>query len=201
MDRLARAVPVQGDGRPGRSDGAGGPDGEGGRSRVLVAVASRHGGTEGVAEAVADGIRRVEGTAVEVRAARAVDSVRGYDGVVVGSAVYHEHWLLEARDMVLRTAIDRWDRPVWAFSSGPVGRPARPPEELLDVDEMLALTRCREHRVFPGRLDRSLLGLPERAVVTALRAPEGDFRDLPAATAWGAAVGASLAALSPVGDG
>jgi menaquinone-dependent protoporphyrinogen oxidase len=87
-----------------------------------------------------------------------------------------------------------------AFSSGPVGTPARPPEELLDVDEMLSLTRCREHRVFPGRLDRSRLGLAERAVVTALRAPEGDFRDPPAAAAWGAAIGASLVAVSPVGD-
>jgi menaquinone-dependent protoporphyrinogen oxidase len=65
---------------------------------------------------------------------------------------------------------------------------------------MLTLTRCQEHRVFPGRLDRSLLRLPERAVVTALRAPEGDFRDLAAATAWGAAIGASLVTPSLAGD-
>jgi menaquinone-dependent protoporphyrinogen oxidase len=163
---------------------------------VLVAVASRHGGTRGVAEAVADGIRQAGGAEVDVRAAGDVDSVRDCDAVVIGSAVYHGHWLAEAREFVLRCAIDLWDRPVWAFSSGPVGTPPRPPEELLDVGEMLTLTRCREHRVFPGRLDRSLLGLPERAVITALRAPEGDFRDLPAATAWGAAIGASLAAPS-----
>ena len=193
MDRLARAVPSRGDESP-----TGGRDGgSGGRPRVVVAVASRHGGTWGVAEAVADGIRRIGGADVAVRDAAQVASVRDCDAVVVGSAVYHGHWLPEARDLVLRTAIDLWDRPVWAFSSGPVGTPARPPEELLDVEEMLTLTRCREHRVFPGRLDRSLLGLAERAVVTALHAPEGDFRDLPAATAWGSAIGAALTAASP----
>ncbi|WP_457035330.1 flavodoxin domain-containing protein [Geodermatophilus sp. SYSU D01176] len=199
MDRLARLVDVREDRLPARSDGPGGQDDGGAPTRVLVAAASRHGGTEGVAEAVAEGIRRAGGGTVEVRAAREVDSIRGYDAVVVGSAVYHGHWLAEAREFVLRCAIDLWDRPVWAFSSGPVGTPPRPPEELLDVGEMLTLTRCREHRVFPGRLVRSLLGLPERAVVAALHAPEGDFRDLPAATAWGAAIGASLAAPSVVG--
>jgi acetate kinase len=196
MDRLARVADVRGTHRPdvpSSTDRPGGHDaGHPRRSRVLVAVASRHGGTRGVAEAVADGIRQAGGAEVDVRAAGDVDSVRDCDAVVIGSAVYHGHWLAEAREFVLRCAIDLWDRPVWAFSSGPVGTPARPPEELLDVGEMLTLTRCQEHRLFPGRLDRSLLRLPERAVVTALRAPEGDFRDLAAATAWGAAIGASL---------
>ncbi|WP_139177024.1 flavodoxin domain-containing protein [Geodermatophilus siccatus] len=191
VDRLARTAAAREDEPPpGRAD----RDGGSGPIRVLVAVASRHGGTRGVAEAVADGIRRAGSADVEVRDAAEVDSVRDCDAVVVGSAVYQGHWLPVARDLVLRTAIDLWDRPVWAFSSGPVGTPGRPPEELLDVGEMLTLTRCREHRVFPGRLDRSLLGLPERAVVAALRAPEGDFRDLPAVTAWGETIGASLAA-------
>ncbi len=202
VDRLARAATGRGDEQlPAPADRSGRRTaGDGARTRVLVAVASRHGGTRGIAEAVADGIRRAENTTVEVRAARAIDSVRGYDAVVLGSAAYHGHWLTAARELVLRCAIDLWDRPVWAFSSGPVGTPPRPPEELLDVDEMLTLTRCREHRVFPGRLDRSLLSLPERAVVTALCAPDGDSRDLDAARAWGGSIGAVLAASSLAGD-
>jgi hypothetical protein len=43
---------------------------------------------------------------------------------------------------------------------------------------------ARGHRVFPGRLEKHLLGIGERAVVTAMRAPVGDFRDWEAVRAW-----------------
>lgn len=164
--------------------------------RVLVAVASRHGATAELAEVVAAGLRAGlgPGAFVNVRAAGTVDDVAGYDAVVIGSAVYFGHWLPEARDLLLRCALALWERPVWLFSSGPLGVPPLPPDELLDVDEVVVQSRCRGHRIFPGRLDRSLLGFPERAVVTALHAPEGDFRDPGTARAWGAAVAAALAA-------
>jgi acetate kinase len=203
MDRLARAALAPGAGEDGAARAPVRPPvpprSAPAAPAVLVAVASRHGGTVGIAEAVAAGIREASGRAVDVRAAEEVDSVDGYGAVVVGSAVYFGHWLPEARDLVLRHAIDLWERPVWAFSSGPLGVPARPPEAFLDVGEMLTQTRCREHRVFAGRLDRSLLDRGERAVVTALRAADGDFRDLRAATGWGAGIGAALAAPSLAG--
>jgi menaquinone-dependent protoporphyrinogen oxidase len=41
----------------------------------------------------------------------------------------------------------------------------------------MTASQAREHRVFAGRLDRKLLGFGERALVVAVRAPEGDFRD------------------------
>ncbi|GAB3326337.1 flavodoxin domain-containing protein [Geodermatophilus aquaeductus] len=167
--------------------------------RVLVAVASRHGGTAGVAGSVADGLREGlgSGAVVEVRPVTEVDDVTGYDAVVVGSAVYHGHWLEAARDMVLRCAIDLWDRPVWIFSSGPVGARGRPPQELLEADEVLVQTRAREHRVFAGRLDRAGLGAAERAVAGLLFLPEGDRRDPADARAWGRAIAASLTAGQP----
>ena len=37
-------------------------------------------------------------------------------------------------------------------------------------------TQARDHRMFPGRLVKRELGFAERAVVTALRTPDGDFR-------------------------
>ncbi|WP_198597772.1 flavodoxin domain-containing protein [Blastococcus atacamensis] len=160
-----------------------------------MAVATRHGATREIADAIAAGMAGAsEDTwTVDVRDAGDVADVRGYDAVVVGSAVYFGHWLEQAQSFVLRCAIDLWNRPVWAFSSGPLGIPPRPPEELLAIEEMLVHTRCREHRVFPGRLDRSLLGLRERAMVTALRAPEGDFRDLAVVGEWGAGIAGELA--------
>jgi menaquinone-dependent protoporphyrinogen oxidase len=64
------------------------------------------------------------------------------------------------------------------FSSGPIGDPPKPNEENpVDVAEIVAATGAREHRVFAGKLVKRQLGFGERAIVVALRVPEGDFRD------------------------
>jgi menaquinone-dependent protoporphyrinogen oxidase len=119
--------------------------------------------------------------------------------VVLGSAVYLGHWLEEAHDLVLRCGIDLWDRPVWLFSSGLGVDPLAPPTELVDVADVEALSRARGHVVFPGRPPREGRTLPERALVSLVRAPEGDVRDAEAAAAWGAGIGRELAGL-PAGD-
>ena len=166
-------------------------------ARVLVVVASRHGATAEIAAAVAEGIRsRLPLAEVTVRPAAEVSDVAGVDAVVVGSAVYLGHWLEEAREFLLRCAVPLWELPVWIFSSGPLGIPPRPAEVFLDVDEIRRLSRAREHRLFPGRLDPDLLDFPERALAAALRVPEGDFRDMAVAREWGAAIGAALAGLA-----
>jgi menaquinone-dependent protoporphyrinogen oxidase len=54
----------------------------------------------------------------------------------------------------------------------------------VDVAEILTATRARDHRVFAGRLVRRQLSFPERAIVSALRVPEGDFRDWPQIRRW-----------------
>ena len=203
MDRLARglgarvAVPSDArEARPRDSAGEERPARSASTVRVLVAAASRHGATAELAAAIADGVRRGLGEAAEVLVRRPgeVPDVSDYDAVVLGSAVYFGHWLEEAHDLLLRCAVALWERPVWLFSSGPVGIPERPPEAFLDVDEELRLARAREHRIFPGRLERDRLDLAERAMVTALRAPEGDFRTWAAATEWGESIGIALSA-------
>ena len=88
-------------------------------------------------------------------------------------------------------------RPVWLFSSGPVGDPPKPEEDPVDVAEVLAATRAREHRVFAGKLVRKQLAFPERAIVSALRVPEGDFRDWAGITEWAGAIATALGARSP----
>jgi menaquinone-dependent protoporphyrinogen oxidase len=164
--------------------------------RVLVAAASRHGATAELAAEIADGVRRGLGKGAEVLVRRPgeVADVSDYDAVVLGSAVYFGHWLEEAHDLLLRCAVAMWERPVWLFSSGPVGIPERPSEALLDVDEEVRLARAREHRIFAGRLERHRLDRTERAMVAALRAPEGDFRSRAAAAAWGESIGTALSA-------
>jgi menaquinone-dependent protoporphyrinogen oxidase len=103
---------------------------------------------------------------------------------VLGSAVYAGHWMKPAIDLAERFT-DRWaDRAVWLFSSGPIGDPPKPEEDPVDVERVMSLTGARAHRIFTGRLDKSKLSFPERAIVTAFRAPYGDFRNWEEIGAW-----------------
>jgi menaquinone-dependent protoporphyrinogen oxidase len=53
-------------------------------------------------------------------------------------------------------------------------------------------SRAIAHRVLAGRLDRKLLSFTEKAVVVAVRAPEGDFRDWEAIDGYAAEIAAHL---------
>ena len=165
--------------------------------RVLVVVATKHGATRGIAEAIvrelADSAAGQEmDLAVELHEAEHAPAPARFDAVIVGSAVYVGRWREPARDWVSAHAADLRGRPVWLFSSGPIGAPPIPPDEPHDVAALMQLTSARGHRVFPGRLDKGLLSVGERAMVTAMRAPLGDFRDWGAVRAWSAEVAGEL---------
>jgi len=87
---------------------------------VLVAYASRHGSTRGIAERIAERLR-VDGLDVDVRPVAGVDDVSAYDAFVVGAAVYMFHWLKDATSFVQRNREFLAARPTWLFSSGPIG--------------------------------------------------------------------------------
>jgi menaquinone-dependent protoporphyrinogen oxidase len=165
---------------------------------VLVAFASRHGGTRDIAGAI--GARLEEGDAGRASGLTAVvlpveqhPDPASYDAVVLGSAVYAGRWLEPARDYATRYASALREKPVWLFSSGPIGAPPFPPDEPHDAGPMRQVTGARAHLVFPGRLDKQLLSFGERAMVTAMRAPVGDFRDWAAVSAWADAMATQLA--------
>ena len=65
--------------------------------RVLVAAATKHGATGEIAQAIADTLRD-QGLDPAVLEPERVDTIDGYDAVVLGSAVYAGHWLKPARD-------------------------------------------------------------------------------------------------------
>jgi menaquinone-dependent protoporphyrinogen oxidase len=165
--------------------------------KVLVSAASRHGATSEIAEELGRTLREAlherDEVQVDVLPAEQVSSVEGYDAVVFGSAVYAGRWLEPARELAERHAGALAARPVWLFSSGPVGDPPRPSEgESVDVSVILEATGARDHRVFPGRLDRGTLGFAEKAIVLALRVAEGDFRDWEAIRAWAREIAGEL---------
>ena len=173
---------------------------------VLVAYASRHGATRGIAERIADRLR-ADGVEAEARPVSAVRDVGAYDAVVVGGAAYMFHWLKEATGFVRRNGAVLAARPVWLFSSGPLGTDtvdAQGHDVLLTSEpkefaQLRSVLHPRDVRVFFGALDPEAptVGLAERFVrhMPAARnaMPAGDFRDWPAIDAWADGIAAELA--------
>jgi menaquinone-dependent protoporphyrinogen oxidase len=178
---------------------------------ILVAFGSRYGATRGIAERIA---RRLAGAGFEVTvsAAERVGAVAPYGAFVVGSALYMGHWLRGTRDFVVRNQRVLAARPLWLFSSGPLGvqtvdergrdvlRAAEPKELRLFRD----LVGPRDHRVFQGALDSSRLsGIHRLAIRTAAgrrMLVEGDFRDWPAIDAWANGIARQLDTAQPAVD-
>jgi menaquinone-dependent protoporphyrinogen oxidase len=159
--------------------------------KVLVCAATKYGATGEIADAVAD-VLAEKGLEVTVIPPGQVGAIEQFDAVVLGSAVYMGQWMKPARELAGRSAAALAARPVWLFSSGPVGEPAKPAENPVDVSEILQSTKARDHRVFTGRLVRKHLSFPDRAMASAIRAAEGDFRNWAEIRAWAAGIASAL---------
>jgi menaquinone-dependent protoporphyrinogen oxidase len=151
--------------------------------KILVTAATRHGSTKEIATLIA-GLLDDAGLEADVLEPDDVRSLDGYDGVVIGSGVYMGRWLEPARQLIDRCRGEFVGRRVWLFSCGPLGDPAKPDGEPADVEALQGATGAIDHRVFPGRLVRSELGLGERVVVAGVRAPYGDYRPWDDITTW-----------------
>jgi menaquinone-dependent protoporphyrinogen oxidase len=181
--------------------------------KVLAAYATRHGATAGIAERVAAALTAA-GLPAQARPVEEVRDVGSYDAVVLGGAAYMFHWLKPAVTFARRHRKELAARPVWLFSSGPLGtdlvdkdgrnvlQASRPKE----FDELTRLLQPRGEQVFFGAYDPGAPpgGLGERLVahMPAARAalPTGDFRDWPAIDAWAAQIAAELLAGQPPGQ-
>lgn len=161
--------------------------------RVLVCVASRHGATAEIGSALAAALVDAGLEVDRVGPDRVLD-LDGFDAVVAGSAVYLGRWMDAATDFVERHEDALRTRPVWLFSSGPMGDPPQPAEEPEDVADLAARIGARDHRIFGGDVDRGVLGLGENVILTAVRAPEGDYRPWHEIRAWAETIAAELAA-------
>jgi menaquinone-dependent protoporphyrinogen oxidase len=146
-------------------------------SRVLIGYASKHGSTAEIAEAIADKMREA-GLKVDCRPLSEIDSLSDYDAVVLGSALYVNHWRHEARRFLHQHGEELPKRPLWVFSSGPVGESsdALDPASLEPKRVMAEAERlgAREHVVFGGRLPAEPHGPLEHALLR--RTPER-YRD------------------------
>jgi menaquinone-dependent protoporphyrinogen oxidase len=163
--------------------------------KVLVAYASRHGSTEGIARRIAATlqVRNVDATAMPIED---IKDVGGYDGYVIGSAVYALHWLGEAKRFAHRHRAFLRRHPVWLFSSGPLTND--PAEQVdaapRDIADVASEVDARGHQVFAGAWHRDVepIGAMEKvmSLIPAARTalPDGDFRDWAAIDAFALAI-------------
>jgi menaquinone-dependent protoporphyrinogen oxidase len=164
------------------------------RPRVLVSAASEHGSTTEIARVIGDTLDRNDIT-VDIIPPAVVDSIEDYDAVILGSAVYSGHWLAASRDFAIRFRDPLAVRPVWLFSSGPVGDPSRKLDPA-EVDRILQAIPVCGHRMFAGKLDPQALSFMERTSLLVSRdGVRGDFRDWDIITQWADGIAANLAAL------
>jgi menaquinone-dependent protoporphyrinogen oxidase len=87
---------------------------------VLVAYATAHGSTRGIADRIVD---RLQSRGVDslTRPAADVHDISRYAAVVLGSAIHGGRWLPSARQFADRNAALLRERPVWLFSVSTLG--------------------------------------------------------------------------------
>ncbi len=171
---------------------------------VLVAYASRHGATQGIAERIAETLRAA-GQETEVQPVAAVGDPAAYDAFVVGAAAYMGSWLKEAVAYVREHREALSGRPVWLFSSGPLGTERKDAEghDLLAISEPKEFAELKEAirprgvQVFFGALDERNLPFSARLLrkfpAGEKLLPVGDFRDWAAVDTWAETVAGELA--------
>ncbi len=158
---------------------------------LLVVSASKHGSTSEIAQAIGD---EVASHGVDVTVADVDNPPLNveFDGYVLGSAVYAGHWVAELRRFIDDHHHLLSVRPLWLFSSGPLGDGPIPAEEPAEVAEFARSLGARDHRVFEGRLAQADLNLLERAAVRFVHAPYGDFRQWDEIHDWARGIATTL---------
>lgn len=167
--------------------------------RILVVYASKYGATRGIAERIAAKLAAA-GCDAEVRPADAAGDLAAFDAFVIGSAAYIGSWRKEARDFVRRNRAFLATRPVWLFSSGPLGTATRDakgrdvlvtsePREFAEFREAIG---PRDLRVFFGAADSAAFRGIDRLFGHFFEAVEGDYRDWRAIEAWAEGIARAL---------
>jgi len=173
--------------------------------RVLIVYASRYGATQGIAQRIAD-ILRQQGLGTTVESAQRADDPADYDAVVIGSAAYYFRWMKTATEFLRRNRAALAERPVWLFSSGPLGtktideqgRDVCTVTVPKEIEEFREAIHPRDHRVFFGALDREKLGFTHRLMLKLpvnqdnAIFPLGDFRDWNDIEAWAGKIAHAL---------
>ena len=158
-------------------------------TKILVAYASKHHSTAEIANVIGEVLQCSDELQVDIRSVEVVEDIALYDAVILGSAVYMGQWQATATDFLKKYEQELEQRPVWLFSSGPIGQgdPAtllkgwQFPEALQAIAMRI---KPRNIALFHGKLDPNTLNFLERSTIKLVHAKTGDSRDWTAIRAW-----------------
>lgn len=158
------------------------------KPHILVAYATKYGGTEGIAKHIAEALQET-GLATELLPVKQVEDPTSYRAVILGSAIYMGRWRREMGRFLQRHEAELASLPLWIFSSGPTDE--GDPEELLEGwkmpaghEELIERIGPEAIDVFHGRLEPELLNPLERWVIRNVKAPTGDYRQWDDIESW-----------------
>ena len=162
---------------------------------ILVAYASRTGSTAGVAEALAETLRR-NGALVDVRPMNEIQDLTPYQAVVAGSAIQNHQWLPEAMQFMQKHRVALSQKRFAAFlvcMTLTIGNGKYRQEVSAWLDPVRHLVRPVSEALFAGALHISKIPsfsdrLKFRLSVLFGVWKEGDHRDWNAIRSWAASL-------------
>jgi menaquinone-dependent protoporphyrinogen oxidase len=153
---------------------------------ILIAYTSRRGSTAEIARAIGKELEAA-GIGVEVAGMKDVNSLEGFQGVVLGAPVYLGRIEKDVAGFVERHREGLSKVPVAAFAVGiaPVDPRVGSVGEVLEkLKAALGPVKPAAVTMFAGRLEMSKMSFAERTMAGLMKVLTGDFRDWEAIGAW-----------------
>jgi len=168
---------------------------------ILVAYASRMGGTQEIAEAIG-GRLELAGFDVDVLPCDRQPAVANYDAVVIGSEIYLQRWEKAAKKLLREQTDELAARRVWLFQSGPCGEGARTEQSPVQgkVTKLAARIGCPAPVTFGGRLTVETATGPISKWMATGETLAGDYRDFDRIRSWADSIAEELTIESTVGS-
>ena len=155
--------------------------------RVLVAYATRAGSAVQVAETIGQTLGAL-GAKVDAKPVKSVTDLKGYDAVVIGSAIRTGAWLPEAVEFVkaYQSTLSKISTAyfvVCAFMRDDT--PEVRQKVTAYLDSVRQIRESKSIGLFAGKMDYGKLSPLDRYIVTNVaKVPEGDWRDWNKIRAW-----------------
>lgn len=162
--------------------------------KILVAYATRCGSTIGVAEAIADELKN-KGLIVDLKAIKHGADLKGYSGVVLGSAIRMGSWVPEALKFIETHQVELTQIPTAIFSvhmnnlgEDDASHSARSAYH----DAVRKLVKPVSEAWFEGAIDMAKMSFLDRMITKTMKAVEKDKRDWPLIRQWGQTLSGSF---------
>ncbi len=171
--------------------------------RALVLYATRAGSTAEVADFIGRKLSEA-GWSVDVEGVKTAGDLRGYQAVVIGSAIRMGSVLPEIQEFVRARREELEGRPVAYFvvcMTMQEDTPENRAEANGYLDPLRSEVKPVEVGLFAGKVDYSKLGVGTRLMAKMADLPAGDYRNWTAIEAWTDALAARLGALAPPQQG